>query len=166
MEKEYTVSEFTRYDNELLISYDAEASGRLGRDHWRVRKGFRYYVGHLGSNMWVDVPAGKLTDGATVPFPFNALIPVWGSYGQAVVVHDALCDTYTVTRVVEGRVVQRPISRKEIDQIFNEAMKVLKVESWRRKLIMAGVTLYRLVKRPRRPERNHTKEKLEAQWVL
>lgn len=160
------MSEFTQYDNELFITYDKEASGRLGKDHWRVRRGFRYYVGHPGSNKWVDVPAGKLTDGATVPFPINALIPVWGSYGQAVVVHDTLCDSYTVTRVIEGRITQKSIDRKEIDQILNEAMIVLKVESWRRRLIMLGITLYRIVRRPKRPKRNNIKDKLEAQWAL
>lgn len=158
------MSEFTRFDNDMHISFDAAASKLLNKNHWRVQQGFRYYIGHLGSNVWVDVPAGKLTDGASVPFPVNALIPAWGSYGQAVALHDQLCDTYYVKEMVAGVVSTRWITRKEIDAILREAMEVLKVEVWRRETIMVGVNAYRILTRPTKPKISQLKLNLEANF--
>lgn len=159
------MSSFTRFNNNMLVSYDSAASIKLKKNYWRIHKGFRYYIGHVDSDEWVDVKAGKLTDGATVPFPFNSLIPAWGSYGQAVALHDQLCDTYKITRLINGVEHQVSVNRKEIDDILFEALAVLKVETWRTNLIIAGVTGYRLVTNPTEPKINKRKFKLEEEWT-
>lgn len=154
------MSSFTRAN--ATIAFDREASLILEKNHWRNIAPFRYYIGEKDSNEWVDVPAGMLSDGATVPFPVNALIPAWGTYGQAVLLHDLLCNTYTKKVIIDGVVTPVRIDRAEIDRILGEAMVVLKVEAWRRVTIMAGVTSYRLLMHPTAPKRNPVRVRLEA----
>jgi len=80
--------------------------------HWVVRKPFTYYIGEENSDSFVIVPAGFITDFASVPRIFWRLVPRWGKYGTAAVLHDYLywCQKYT---------------RKRSDEIFLEAMLVL-----------------------------------------
>jgi hypothetical protein len=156
------MSSFTKAH--ATIAFDREASLILEKNHWRNIAPFRYYIGEKDSNEWIDIPAGILSDGATVPFPVNALIPAWGSYGQAVLVHDYLCNTYVKKTVQNGEIVVVRIDRAEIDRIFNEAMHVLKVEEWRRLTIMAGITGYRLLTHPTAPKRNPVRVRLEASF--
>lgn len=156
------MSSFTKAH--AAIVYDIQASTILGRDYWRNLGAFRYYIGAEGSDEWVDVPAGILSDGATVPFPVNALIQPWGSYAQDVILHDFLCNTYQKSVLRDGKVVQVAITRKEIDDILNEAMKVTKVPDYIRIAIMAGVIGYRWVMRPNTPRRSPERVRLEATY--
>lgn len=158
------MSTFTRFNANLATSYDRAASQLLRKDYWRVERPFRYYVGQVGSNTYVDVPAGKLSDGASVPFPVNALIPAWGEYGQCAVLHDTLCDSYCVTQVINGVPTQVAIDRKEIDRILLESMLILGVERWRVHAIMFGVDAYRITTRPKAPKIIPGKLELERSW--
>lgn len=71
------------------------------------------------SGRLIVVPVGFRTDFASVPRPFWRIIPPWGPYSPAAVVHDYL--------YVSGE-----LSRKEADQIFLELMERLGVEKWKR----------------------------------
>ena len=126
---------FTQFDTQLSIQYDADASKVLGKDYWRVLDAFKYYVGNKAQNIWVYVPEGYLTDGATVPRPFWSIIPPWGNYGQAAVVHDILCETQQL--YFDGKLI--PITRKRADQIFLNAMEVAGVSKWKRYLMYTCV---------------------------
>ena len=152
---------FRKFDAELFMTYDVKASKVLGKDYWRVLKGFRYYIGTKGSNRWVYIPAGYLTDGASVPQIFWSLIPQWGIYGQAAVVHDFLCEYLTV--VVDGLPVR--ITRSEADDILLEAMHVLEVPEFTAHAIEAAVDFYRVVSRTAEPTNNPVKRKLESEWA-
>lgn len=156
------MSSFTKAH--AAITYDAAASAILGKDHWRNLGFFRFYIGAEGSNAWVDVEAGVLSDGATVPFPVNALIPAWGSYAQAVLLHDRLCNTYYKWVMVDGVVSKVDIDRAEIDSILDEALTVLKVPTTKHIAIMAGVHAYRIVSRPKQPTRRPERVRLEATY--
>ena len=68
------MSTFTRFTADECLVEDHYASIELGKTYWRVTKGFRYYIGHEGSDKYVDVPVCFLTDGASVPF-FSSLYP-------------------------------------------------------------------------------------------
>ena len=144
----------------LDIRFDAEASKTLGADHWRVITPFRYYLGEKYSEQWVTVPAGYLTDGASVPQLLWNLIPPWGSYGQAAVVHDLLCEYLAI--VVAGELVS--ITRKSCDEIFYESMGVLGVPKWKRWVIYRGVSAYRKLARVEKPSTIPLKRKIEAAW--
>ena len=153
---------FTQFDAGLMVTYDAEASKLLGMDYWRVTQGFRYYIGAKDSNRWVDVPAGYLTDGASVPKIFWGFIPPWGSYGQAAVVHDLLCEYLEIT--VDG--VKQSITRAEADQILLEAMVVLNVPEVTRTAISGAVDAYRIVARVSQPTVDPAKRTYEAKWGM
>ena len=81
---------------------------------WYLREEFSYDVGSEGSGDTIKVPVGFVTDFASVPRPLWWLFPRWGKYGNGAVIHDYLY-------------WDRGRSKRESDDIFLEAMIVLKV---------------------------------------
>lgn len=157
------MSSFTNFSGPLDTRYDAAASDALGCDHWRVLREFRFWaeLPRLG-RIWITVPAGYLTDGASVPRLVWGLVPPWGAYGQAAVVHDLLCE-YLVVMTDAGKQVD--ITRAEADALFLEAMIVLRVPTPNRSLMYAGVSTYRLVTFTHSPSNTPEKRELEAAWL-
>lgn len=151
------MSSFTRFNAKMAMQYEHEASVYIGAPYYQVLNGFRYYIGHTESGEWIDVPAGYLTDGASVPPLLQGLVPAMGSYGQAAALHDWLCENPFYWDEGQGTWIE--IDRATIDAIFYEAMKVLKVERWRFVCIRAGVTGYRLITRPEVPHMEDRKRK-------
>ncbi len=83
---------------------------------WVIQHPFGYYVGAEGSSDRIEVPVGFRTDFATVPRLLWVILPKWGRYGNATVIHDYL---YWMQ--------EHP--RLEADRILLEAMGVLGVRS-------------------------------------
>lgn len=156
------MSSFTSFTAPLLVQYDADASAALDADHWRVSRPFRFYLGGKDTDRWVYVPAGYLTDGASVPRLLWSLIPPWGKYGQAAVVHDIVCEYLSIT--ADGTPL--PVTRKECDAILLEAMTVLGVPMWQRKTIHCAVSLYRALSGVSQPTATDAKRVLESSWVF
>jgi len=154
------MSSFTRFSAEMSVRYDHEASQKLGADHWRVMDEFRYYIGEDAAGGWVAVPSGYLTDGASVPRLFWNIIPPWGAYGQAAVVHDIVCEYLSVTR--DGAPV--PVTRERCDKILLEAMTVIGVPWITRTAIYGAVCAYRLLSGVHTPSTTPLKRSIEAQW--
>lgn len=146
------MSTFTRFSAEEQLRFNKAASVLNGMDLWDTLPGFRYGIGSKDSNEYVDVESGFLTDGATIPRFLWWLLPPIGEYSQACTLHDKLCSTYMITRIVNGIITQVPVTRKEIDAILDEALGVLEVTPWKHKTIMLGVNVYRLVKNPTKPK--------------
>ncbi len=145
------------YTGPLDTRYDPEASRILGKDHWRILTPFSY---RIDAERHVSVPAGYLTDGASVPQLFWNMIPPWGKYGQAAVVHDLLCEYLSV--VCNGR--PERISRAYCDNILNEAMVSLRVPDAKRLTIYGAVCLYRWTIGTEEPSATLLKRRLEAEW--
>lgn len=77
-------------------------------------------------NRKIVVPAKFITDLASIPqFLWNILPPI-GAYDAAAVVHDYLY-------------LYNGFTRKQADDVLNEAMGELEVIAWKRRLIYAGV---------------------------
>ena len=93
---------------------------------WELTESFEYHVGKEGSNDKVEVLKGFKTDFASVPRPFWVIFPPDGQWTGAAVVHDFLYWTQARTR-------------KESDGIFLEAMGVLGVPYWKRKIMHRAV---------------------------
>lgn len=74
----------------------------------------------------ITVPAGFITDLASIPQPMWVVLPPIGSYDKAAVVHDYL---YRYNGV----------SRLEADQVLLQGMKDLGVPGWKVWTIYAGV---------------------------
>ncbi len=100
---------------------------KIDNDLWVVEIPFLYYTGDDG--FYIEVPDGTLTDFASVPGIFQSIIPKDGSWTQAAVLHDYLYKSHIK-------------SRKESDEIFLEAMGVLKVPDWKRYAMFYAVRLF------------------------
>lgn len=96
---------------------------------WVLRDSFSYDVGYKGSDETITVPLGFVTDFASIPRAFWALLPRWGKYGTAAVVHDYLY-------------WDQSLDRKKVDDIFLEGMEVLEVGKWTRMTIYNAVRLF------------------------
>lgn len=151
---------FEKFNAPLDVQYDEAASKALGYDAWRVTKAFRFNVGSEGADTFVNVPAGYLTDGASVPRIFWDILPPWGVYGQAAVVHDILCETLSVTK---GGLAT-PITRAKCDSIFKEAMIAAGTPVWKRNVMYIAVRVFSKLFRDNNPMPDAKKASLEALW--
>ena len=154
---------FTQVTPQAVLVYDEIASDQLDRDYWRLMCSIRFYVGKPDDQTWVWVPSGFLTDGATVPRLLYWLVPPWGRYGHAAVIHDWLCEHLKLYQ--RGQMID--IDRKQADQIFNEAMKATGVNGLTRRLMYGGVTAWRWFSKliRRRPDNTPTGY-LVLKWAL
>lgn len=111
------ISNFT---DPLVVEY-------LDGEKWAVRETFAYQHA-LGLFL---VPAGFVTDFATVPRFFWRIIPPTGQYGKATVIHDYLylTPTYHVTRA-------------QADQVFLDAMADLGVPEFQRRMMYGLVRAF------------------------
>lgn len=132
-------SSITRFTDDCPIAYSRVESVLADSDRWVTTSELRYYIGHYGSTSWVDVYKGFVTDGATVPRWLWWLIPPWGAYGNAVIVHDYLCTHKHIVK--DGALLK--VSDVEIDDILKESLKIGGVKAWQQKVIYSGVVLYR-----------------------
>jgi hypothetical protein len=110
----------SRFTNMLIVS--PYADGKT----WYLRRTFAYDVGEEGSDETIMVPQGFTTDFASIPRIFWTILPRWGKYGNAAVIHDFLY-------------YQQKYNRKEADTIFREAMGVLEVPVWQQFFIYWAV---------------------------
>jgi len=84
----------------------------------------------------IRVPVGYITDGASVPRPLWWLLPSWGRYSRASVVHDYLCD-----QIVKRAPHPAAPTARKADAIFYQAMKDSGVNATIRWLMWAAVRL-------------------------
>lgn len=103
---------------------------RDGRVTARLLKGFGYRPGGDGAE--IAVPAGFVTDFASVPWGFWNFEPPLGDACKAAVVHDYLY----ATKGLDGR-----YSRAQADGVFRSALAALGVPLWKRTLLWAAVRL-------------------------
>ena len=98
------------FTNALLVSPLSDGKS------WVIVGDFGYDIGEEGSSMKVEVKRGFVTDFASVPRMLWWVLPKWGVYGNAAVIHDWLYWDQQTTR-------------KEADGILLEAMAVLHVQT-------------------------------------
>lgn len=100
-------------------------------DHyqWQLLQGFEYHVGDIPSPTVIRIPAGTITDLATVPRVLWTLFPPHGRYAKAAIVHDYLYANAINTKAWA-------------DNVFLEAMTVLGVPAWRRMTMYWAVRLF------------------------
>ena len=110
---------------------------------WEVLSRFEYHVGAPDSGTCVTILPGFITDFASIPRGLWNLFPPTGPYGKAAVVHDKLYQDREIFENVHkpAYFYEHPCDRKEADNIFNEAMMVLGVGTWTRRIVYAGVRI-------------------------
>jgi hypothetical protein len=87
------------------------------------------YVSSYGT---VTVPAGFITDGASIPQVFWSILSPFGGYFSAAVVHDFLYSPFNDTR----------FTRQQADLIFKEAMFNIGVSWYQREIIFRAVRVF------------------------
>lgn len=95
---------------------------------WRLVEPFEFWITDEPEDV-ISVPAGYVTDLASVPRILWAIFPPHGRYAKAAIIHDWMYDNGLRTK-------------READRIFLDAMKVLKVPAWRRSLMYYAVSLF------------------------
>ena len=86
----------------------------------------------------IEIPAGLITDFASVPRIFWSVFPPYDPYyGAPAVLHDF---GYSTQGTFELPGFKLP--RSEVDQLFLEAMTLQDTERWRRNLMYAAVRLF------------------------
>ncbi len=94
----------------------------------RLLRPFRVRIGAPVSRI-IEVPRGFVTDFASVPRFFWRVLPPWGTYSPAAVVHDWLYHT-------------RLVSRAEADRAFLIIMQRLGVSKWKRTVMYWAVRCF------------------------
>lgn len=112
--------------------------GDWGRDVGRIAV-------TLGSITWVrygyTLPAGVMSDGASVPRALWWFLPPWGDRATiAALFHDWLCD-----ELAAGRPLSDAEDRVDCDRLFRECLIDLGVAPWRAWLCWAGVRAYSII---------------------
>ncbi|WP_080206390.1 DUF1353 domain-containing protein [Salmonella enterica] len=100
----------------------------LGHYNWRVYEPFAFYLSDDESDV-IDVPAGFITDLATIPRIFWILLPPDGKYAKAAIIHDYMYATALRTK-------------READLIFLDGMTVLGVPRWKRTIMYYAVRIF------------------------
>lgn len=96
---------------------------------WQVEREFTYYIGHRNSSDSVTIQQGFVTDFASIPRIFWSILPPFGKYTQAAVLHDYMC-------------WKRKHSSRETHRVFLESMEVLGVPTWKRKIMYYAVKIF------------------------
>lgn len=107
-----------------LIVRQVEDSGNL----WELEEPLRY----LGHNVSLAVPAGYVTDFASIPRLLWTLFPQSGRWDKAAVVHDYLITDWLTAH-------PRRVSPAHVDEEFRHALRDCRVGFVRRWLMWAGV---------------------------
>jgi hypothetical protein len=91
--------------------------------HWRLTDWFAFWTSATGS---IAVPKGFVTDMASVPKLFWNILPPFGRYTDAAVLHDYLYRTQVYPRAT-------------CDRLLLQAMKASRVKWWQRTIIYLNV---------------------------
>lgn len=86
----------------------------------------------------IRLPAGFMSDGASVPRFLWWFLPPWGDVSTvAALIHDFACDSLKAGEPLPGG-----STRAACDRLFREALSDLRVAHWRAWLCWAGVRAY------------------------
>jgi hypothetical protein len=96
----------------------------LDEYEFELFRSFTFHINSRYSENSITVPAGFPTDFASIPKAFWSILPPYGKYTKAAVLHDYLYAKHEYAGV-ENQVI--PVTRKEADLIFLRAMEVLEV---------------------------------------
>jgi len=102
---------------------------------WRLAEPLIYEVGGRGGRV-IRVSKDFVTDGTSIPRLLWRILPVWGSYSRAGVIHDYLC-----YRIADNNPHPEAPTRDDADRIFFEAMTVLNVGRVQKYALYLGVRL-------------------------
>lgn len=89
---------------------------------WRLEQPLQYEVGELGSGRIVLVPSSFETDITSIPWLVRGLMPAWGRWSRAAILHDWLYEC-----LQRGVPHPEAPTRRLADAVFHEALLVSEV---------------------------------------
>jgi hypothetical protein len=114
-----------------LSQFTTNFKGELiGKNKWKNLEQFEYHIGTYPSEEIIGVPVGYITNFASVPRIFWALISPIDRHAKAAVIHDYLYD------------FPGSYNRKKCDEIFLESLIVLDIKPWKKYSLFYGVRLF------------------------
>jgi hypothetical protein len=90
-----------------------EVSPFADGDNWFLTQSLDYEIRNTGVH--VPVPRGFVTDFASIPRPFWSVLPRWGKYGPAAVVHDYLYWDQRCTREQADRMLYLSMQESSVN---------------------------------------------------
>lgn len=106
---------------------------------WKLFHPFTYKLNSAFGKIDVTVPAGFVTDFASIPWVFWSWLPSWGKYGKAAVVHDYL---YQKHGVGASKSIILIFNRKQVDGVFLAAMLESGTKPWKARMMFVAVRLF------------------------
>jgi hypothetical protein len=103
---------------------------------WRLNEPLRYEVERGDCCTLIEVPAGFVTDGPTIPRPLWPVLPVFGPYLRCGILHDYLC-----YRLAKGEPHPDAANRLAADRLFLEALGAVHANCLARLALYAGVRI-------------------------
>lgn len=107
----------SRFTGELTLTH-LDLDWRI----WRLESTLIYEIGDEGSGRIIAVKPPFYTDGASIPRIFWGVLPPWGQYSRAAVVHD-----YLGYLAAKNQPHPEAPDQRTADAIFYEAMGVAQV---------------------------------------
>jgi hypothetical protein len=115
-----------KFTSPLKIQYHQRKGHRA---IFSLLEAFTFYSDEMikDQRVWIIVPTGFLSDGASTPRWTWIIFPPWSDYGQACVLHDFLLEYRTYTDGIN----EFKATYKQADMAFKEALEVLDVAKWK-----------------------------------
>lgn len=144
------MSSFTRFDTSLKLEYLLQHDKKYAaREYWKVLESFKFYSDTIfpEGRVWIEVPVGFISDGASVPRFLWSWLPPFSKYGQAAVLHDYLVEGGEVMFAEDPKAYEArfKVTRAQADRIFLEAMEVLGVGRLKRYIMYFGVRAWAIL---------------------
>jgi len=105
-------------------------------EHWFSRSRWKLVEEYVSNNGEVTVPAGYITDGASIPMFARHWFSPTGRYFGAAIIHDFILSIDNESSKVWNYANDQ----------FDEEMRALHIPSWRRYIIMGAVRSFGAVK--------------------
>jgi hypothetical protein len=115
---------------------------KKSRSLWGLQRDLSYRTGDGEER--ITVPAGFVTDLASIPRWCWTILPPDGPWVKAAIVHDflyATAGTGEWKKRTDGRTRAEPYTRREADDIFREGLENRGVDSFRRSILWAAVRI-------------------------
>jgi hypothetical protein len=145
-------AQFLKHENPLVVC-------PIDKDIWIVHATFAFVCQCNGEEHRIEVPPDFVTDFASIPRLIWPIMPRWGTYGWAAVIHDFL---YWDQR----------LTRREADDVFLDVMKASAVPTWQKIPIYRAVRQWgwwawkRNEQNPQNARRNNFPSEQISRWFL
>lgn len=138
-QEDLTVTHLSTGGASMPDSWPAARKRRARKNMWRLaRMAGTSLIFDLGGGVTIEVPVGFVTDGPSIPKIFWNILPVWGIWARAGVIHDFICCLLAMARPHEAA-----RTRKDCDRIFLRAMVDLDVGWVQFSVLYLGVCIGR-----------------------